>query len=135
MPVSQQRRDELSRLAEKAKKPGPLVVVSPEATGSNDWAGKAIVAGLHLTTVDRMTVFWKSDADFIAAAFNAIPALLADLTAVEQRYRELFCAVWECPPEEFDASKHDEAVAEAHRQCRENFRLREQLAGRVEAMP
>lgn len=40
----------------------------PEATGSNGWAGKALVMGLELTSVDRAPAFYEDDARLIADA-------------------------------------------------------------------
>lgn len=53
------------------------VFAQPEATGSNGWAGKALVAGLNLTNVDRMTAFYEDDARLIAAAPEMLDALKA----------------------------------------------------------
>lgn len=64
---------ELQRIVELGKLATvrPYVAFSPEATGSNDWADKAVIAGIRLTSVDRMTVFWTRDAEYIAAACNS----------------------------------------------------------------
>lgn len=44
------------------------IFAQPAATGSNGWAGKAIVAGLDLTSVDRAPAFYEDDARLIADA-------------------------------------------------------------------
>lgn len=75
----------------------------PEATGSNDWAGKALVAGLHLAEADRIPCFREDDAHLIAAA----PNLLSALEDVAESYCMKTCAqtvklssgiihTWEC---------------------------------------
>lgn len=45
----------------------------------------------------------------------AVPA--SALAERDAAYRELWCAVWCCPPEEFEDGKHAEAVKEAVRQA------------------
>lgn len=57
------------------------VFAQPEATGSNGWAGKAVVAGLNVTSVDRMTAFYEADALLIAAA----PQMLKEIQETRQR--------------------------------------------------
>lgn len=53
----------------------------PEATGSNGWAGKAMVAGLHITSVDRGAAFYEDDALLIAAA----PMMLREIQETRER--------------------------------------------------
>lgn len=53
----------------------------PEATGSNGWAGKAMVAGLNVTNVDRVVAFYEDDAMLIAAA----PQMLREIQETRQR--------------------------------------------------
>jgi hypothetical protein len=55
----------------------------PQATGSNGWAGKALVAGLELQSVDRMTCFKVEDAQLVAAAPDRLEACKAALGAFE----------------------------------------------------
>ena len=73
--LTQAEIDELQRKYEAAT-PGEWLAYWCEATGSNDWADKAMVYGLQITSVDRTPALWKRDADFIAAAHNNFPALI-----------------------------------------------------------
>jgi hypothetical protein len=57
------------------------VFAQPEATGSNGWAGKAIVAGLDVTSVDRGMAFYEDDARLIAAA----PAMFKEIQETRER--------------------------------------------------
>jgi hypothetical protein len=85
MPTSQQRREELSLLAEKAT-PLPWFRDSCAIASAVSQGTCPKDRGVSVVDVDAVTYF---DADYIAAACNALPALLADLTAVERENAEL----------------------------------------------
>lgn len=60
------------------------IFAQPQATGSNGWAGKALVAGLNVTSVDRMAAFYEDDAHLIAAAPDLLEGCKAALGAFER---------------------------------------------------
>jgi len=62
------------------------IFAQPDATGSNGWAGKAIVGGLNLTSVDRMPAFYTADAHLISAAPDLLAACKAALGAFEHNH-------------------------------------------------
>jgi hypothetical protein len=56
--------------------PMPWVSWHQEPTASNGWAGKAVIAGLPLLSIDRSPCFRKEDAEFICLARTAFDIML-----------------------------------------------------------
>ena len=64
-----------------------------EPTGSNDWSGKVMIAGLRIASIDRSPAFWSEDGKFIAYARTALPQAIAEIRELrddEQILVELF---------------------------------------------
>lgn len=91
------------------------IFAQPEATGSNGWAGKAIVAGLDITSVDRAPAFYVEDAKLIASA----PALQEENEQLKLHIDELKSVL-----------KESAADAEALRAL--SFGLYERIQGKPE---
>jgi hypothetical protein len=134
MPVSQQRRDELSRLAEKAT-PGPWRSLEQGGIVSVRCQSKtAVVHWMGFDDCDRPIAEHVCSAAFIAAAREALPALLADLSAVERERDEAHailnaaCQLNSDVPLKTLAEMGASAVMRCDELSLENDELREQLA-------
>jgi hypothetical protein len=134
MPTSQQRREELSLLAEKAT-PLPWFRDSCAIASAVSQGTCPKDRGVSVVDVDAVTYF---DADYIAAACNALPALLADLTAAERERdhwkanhdemvarNRLFRGRPDLTPEQY--AQREGIWARLKRAERENSELREKL--------
>jgi hypothetical protein len=63
----------------------PWAAWQVEPTASNDWAGKAMIAGLPIKSVDRSPAFLAGDAQHIAAWHPAAAAAVAQEALAARR--------------------------------------------------